>query len=124
MHINIYNRNEFFNIPVDQIIYIKAEDHYTSVYYLNGTRVLISIGLTRFCKILSESIDFDSLFITAGRSYVISVSHINFINIPKEIMAFNSTVGKLFTISMPKTRLRILTDELKKRSGVKYEMKE
>ena len=124
MHINIYNRNEFFNIPVDQIIYIKAEDHYTSVYYLNGTRVLISIGLTRFCKILSESIDLDSLFITAGRSYVISVSHINFINIPKEIMAFNSTVGKLFTISMPKTRLRILTDELKKRSGVKYEMKE
>ena len=108
MTITIYNRNELYNIPLEAIIYLKAEDHYTAAYYHNGSRVLVPVGLSRLAHIIASHTDFDALFIHAGRSYIIGRKHISFINVMKETISFFAIDGKLLTITLPKARLRAL----------------
>ena len=112
MTITIYNRNELYNIQIEAIAYLKAEDHYTAAFYHNGTRLLVPVGLSKLAKAIAAHADFNRLFISAGRSYIISRRHISFINVSKELLVFHTTGSKPLTVSLSKSRLRTLIGEL------------
>lgn len=38
MKLKLYNRDEIFLVNLDTVLYFKAEDHYTSVYYAKDTK--------------------------------------------------------------------------------------
>ena len=126
MTITIYNRNELYNLHIEAIAYLKAEDHYTAAYYHNGMRVLIPIGLTKLAGIIADNTDFNALFIRAGRSHIIGRNHISFINVTKETLAFASSTGRPLVLQLSKGRLRALIAELNRMDnggGKKYSLR-
>ena len=39
--------DELYRIDTSQLIYFEADDHYTNVYYANGTHFVIPFGLSQ-----------------------------------------------------------------------------
>ena len=37
MNITLYNRDELFVVHLESVAYFKAEDHFSRVFYINGT---------------------------------------------------------------------------------------
>lgn len=46
MKLKLYNRDEIFLVNLDSVLYFKAEDHYTSVYYAKDTKQFLPFGLS------------------------------------------------------------------------------
>lgn len=49
MNITLYNRDELFVVHLESVAYFKAEDHFSRVFYINGTDVLLPFGLADIC---------------------------------------------------------------------------
>ena len=47
MKLKLYNRDEIFLVNLDTVLYFKAEDHYTSVYYAKDTKQFLPFGLSQ-----------------------------------------------------------------------------
>lgn len=114
MNITIYNRDELFLINIESVIYLKAEDHYTRIHYTNGTRLLVPFGLSKLCELFAQHIDFDSYFLHAGRSYIISLRHLCFISSIKEQIGFNGSHDRHIIIQMSRPLLKEVIKEMKR----------
>lgn len=90
MKIVASNRDELYWISIDDIAYMQADDHYTAIIMMNGTRQLVPFGLSRLCEIIAQQIDFDRFFIRINRSYVLGVANINSISITKGVVLFSN----------------------------------
>ena len=106
MDITIANRDELFIVNLENVAYFKAEWHFTRVFYLNGTKLLLPSGLSKvFEKILATTADHD-MFIQMGRSLIVSKRGICCLNSAKESLTISGTDNQLITIHVPKPVLK------------------
>lgn len=106
MDITIANRDELFIVNLESVAYFKAEGHFTRVFYLNGTKLLLPSGLSKvFEKILATAADHD-MFIQMGRSLIVSKRSICCLNSVKESLTISGTDNQLITIHVPKPVLK------------------
>lgn len=111
MKIVASNRDELYWISIDDIAYMQADDHYTSVFMMNGTRQLLPFGLSQLCEIMARQIVFDKLFIKINRSYVLGVSNIASISATKGVVLFSNSSCALRLV-LPKGALREASSRL------------
>lgn len=106
MNITIANRDELFIVSLEKVAYFKAEGHFTRVFYLNGTKLLLPCGLSKvFEKILAITYGQD-MFIQMGRSLIVCKRNVCCINSAKESITISGTDNQLINIHVPKSVLK------------------
>ena len=104
--ITIANRDELFIVNLHSVAYFKAEGHYTNVFYLNGTKLLVPSGLSKLHeKILSVG-GMEDRFVPMGRSLLVNRREICSLNPIKETMLLCGTHGQMIQVHVPKSVLR------------------
>ena len=88
MNITLYNRDELFVVHLESVAYFKAEDHFSRVFYINGTDVLLPFGLADICEYVCKCDDPSVAFMRVGRSLFLSLHNVSHVNLLKEKLTF------------------------------------
>ena len=113
MKIILSNRDELYWIRIEDIAYIQADDHYSAIFMVNGTKQVVPFGLSQFCEILSKQVAFEKLFIRINRSFILGITNIYSVSITKGIVIF-SQANHLLRLTIPKDTLRKASSEIRK----------
>ena len=111
MKIKLFNRDEIFVVTLDKVLYFKAEDHYTTVYYGKEQKQLLPFGLSQVMKAIGCQADREE-FIKLGRSILINSYRIVHASVTKEVVTMTNDVG-FITLHMSKSLVKELTRKLK-----------
>lgn len=109
--ITIANRDEFFIVNLDNVAYFKAEGHFTWVFYLNGTRMLVPSGLKKLHEKIRCTNKAADCFLPMGRSIIVNRHEICSLNSVKEIVTVCGSNGQLIPIHVSKSVLRTVIKE-------------
>lgn len=108
MKLYLQNRDEFYIIDLEQILYFKAEDHYAHIHYINGNSAMIPFGLS---TIETQLFSYPHI-IRAGRGYLINTKHIFRLNRIKQTIDFHYTQKENLTIKLSKDAIKIISQKL------------
>lgn len=100
--------NELYVLDCENVLYIKAEDHYSQVCYRTGARFLLPFGLTSIYEKISQAFQEECCLIRIGRSYIVNIRCVFHINTIKEEIILADATGSNHAIHMSKQSLRIL----------------
>lgn len=115
MNITLYNRDELFVVHLESVAYFKAEDHFSRVFYINGTDVLLPFGLADICEYVCKCDDPSVAFMRIGRSLFLNLHNVSHVNLLKEKLTFVDNYGKSVSLTVSKRLLRSLLRILKVR---------
>ena len=103
----INNRDEMIMIFVDNIAYILADGNYTKISYITGMQVVLSLGISKVEKIISDSYASSVCpFVRLGRSVIINQRFLYNINIPKHRLLLTDGEHECLALQMPKQILK------------------
>lgn len=84
-HIIISRGTELLRIPADSLMYIASEGNYSTAVTRDGRKRLVSLQLGQMEDIISEQLgDEREHFLRLGRSLIINMNHIHFIDIGQQ----------------------------------------
>lgn len=106
MNITLYNRDELFVVHLESVAYFKAEDHFSRVFYINGTDVLLPFGLADICEYVCKCDDPSVPFMRVGRSLFLNLHNVSHVNLLKENLTFVDNYGKSVSLTVSKRLLR------------------
>lgn len=108
MKITVSNRDELFRIELDKVMFFKADDHYTEVYYSKEVKQLLPFGLSYIENVIAgHEASEGTCFVRAGRSYLVSIQNVQFVSQTKELVTFACPQGSgQMTIHLPKVVVR------------------
>lgn len=102
--IKIATRDELHIIHLRQVAYFKADGHYTHVYFLNGSKLLVPNGLSKVHeKILAAGC---KDYIPMWRSLLVNKSAICSLYPTKETILIHGSNGQMISVRIPKSVLR------------------
>lgn len=104
--ITIATRDEMYFVALPQVAYFKAEGHYTTVLFLNGTRLLLPCGLAKVREKILATDHPDGAFTQMGRSLLVNTEAVCCINPVKEAVILHGTHGQMLTVHVSKSVLR------------------
>lgn len=113
MKLKLYNRDEIFVIDLDSVIYFKAEDHYTSVYYGKDSKQLLPFGLSQLEKTINALTECASHFMRVGRSHLLNLPRIVHASVVKETVTMMTSSCIFVTIHISRSVIRELARSLK-----------
>ncbi len=86
-------RDFYYIVQVEDIIFCKSENSYTTFYLVNGEEIKVSVSIKNIEKTLDSNV-----FVRPHQSYLVNVQHIKYIRKNnKGDMVLNN--GKTITIS-------------------------
>lgn len=106
MIIKLYNRDEIFLIDLDKVLYFKAEDHYTNIYYDRDTKLLLPFGLSHLEGLLADVCGSDNVFVRAGRSHLINMHKVVRVSVVKESVTMIGGTDSLVSLHLSKVVVR------------------
>lgn len=113
MNITLYNRDELFVVHLESVAYFKAEDHFSRVFYINGTDVLLPFGLADICEYVCKCDDPSVAFMRVGRSLFLNLHNVSHVNLLKEKLTFVDNYGKSVSLTVSKRLLRNVVAHIK-----------
>lgn len=105
--------DELYRIDLSQLLYFQADDHYTNVYYGNGTRFVIPFGLARVEDLIMQMPEASQYLLRLGRKYIVNSNRIFRVSTVKEQIFLFDDQGKNIQLHVSKPVLRNLIDTLK-----------
>lgn len=102
MELYLRNRDELYIIDLENLIYFKADDHYTHVYYITEAQILLPFSLSK----IESQLSCVSYIIRAGRRYLINTKYIYRINSVKQEICFFNCKGETRTIKLSKDAVK------------------
>lgn len=113
MKLKLYNRDEIFVIDLNQVLYFKAEDHYTLVYYGKETKQLLPFGLSQLENAIQALGDSVERFMRAGRSHLINFDKIIHASVSKEVVTMLNGGSLVVTIHVSRSVVKDIARNLK-----------
>lgn len=104
--------NELYVVDCDSVLYMKADDHYTQVYYQSGEHFLLPFGLSSIEDKLVKTFADECFLQRVGRTYIINTHAIFHINTVKEVVLLTDGSGTTHSIRISKQALRNLMDKI------------
>lgn len=99
---------ELYVVDLNQVMYFKADDHYTHIYYSSGTHFMIPFGLSKVEDAIHEKQLFCRRFVRLGRTYIVNIGCVFHVNAIKQVLLISDSHGVNHTIHLPKPVLRML----------------
>lgn len=105
--------DELYRIDTSQLLYFEADDHYTNVYYANGTHFVIPFGLSKVEDLVMRMPSASKQLMRLGRKYIVNTHRIFRASTTKELLFLCDNQGKYVQLHISKPVLRELIDTLK-----------
>ena len=105
--------DELYMIDLTQTLYFMADDHYTHVYYFNGTRFMVPFGLSRIEERLAVlAVHTPHPFKRIGRKYIVNLSTVHNISTTKMQLTLLPSNNKPVVLQVSKPVLRDLLADI------------
>lgn len=104
LKVNIGSYDEIYMVAPEEILFIKADDHYCQVTYHSGLSFMLPHGLGQLDDAF-QSLGFDFLK-RFGRRYIINVNYIVYASTIKQILVLGDASGKRYNLKISKPVLR------------------
>ena len=85
---------EYLRIPPDKLMYVSSEGNYSNVVTMDGRSVLVSMQLGQIESLIGDHFGDDGCnFLRLGRSLIINVDYVFFIDITKQKLVLSDCTG-------------------------------
>lgn len=105
----INTRDELNLIDLDSVACIKASGNYSNVMYIDGKKLIVSVGLSHFETIIKSANTRNNVkntFVRLGRSVIINIRFLSQINILKQKLTLSDRGPHAYQLTVPKNLLR------------------
>lgn len=113
MKLKLYNRDEIFLVNLDTVLYFKAEDHYTSVYYAKDTKQFLPFGLSQLEEAIKNQTNSSESFVRAGRSHLLNFEKVVHVSVAKETVTMYNNVDTFVTVHVSRSVVKDLAKIMK-----------
>lgn len=119
----INSRDELNLIDLDKIACIQANGNYSNLMYIEGQKLMISIGLSQFEQIINRAVG-DSAnesggnpFVRLGRSVIINKRYLTQISMVKQKLLLSDRGKHAYQLIVPKQTLKAFKDLIRAQYG-------
>lgn len=105
----INTRDELNLIDLDLVACINASGNYSNIMYIDGNKILVSVGLSQMEIIINDAVSKQQLpntFVRLGRSVIINNRYLSQINILKQKLTLSDRGTHAYQLTVPKTLLK------------------
>lgn len=101
-------RDEMLIIDLDKIAFFQANGNYTELTYIEGQKLMLSLGLSKVEEYIKKILPVDrpSPFIRLGRSLIINQRFLYSINTLKQKLILSDCANHTYILSISKNLLR------------------
>lgn len=103
--LKLFKRDESFCAVLESVLYLKAEGHYTNMYYCKNSKILLPYGLSQVEKELQKLHD-GHFFVKVGRSYIVDIRKVVYASITKECFTLLDHNGMFTNIVVSKSAVK------------------
>lgn len=105
----INTRDELNLIDLDLVACINASGNYSNVMYIDGNKIMVSVGLSQFESIIKDAVARQhsaNTFVRLGRSVIVNNRYLSQINILKQKITLSDRGTHAYQLSVPKKLLK------------------
>lgn len=116
----INTRDELNLIDLDLVACINANGNYSNVLYIDGNKLMVSVGLSQFEKIIKDAITKQgapNTFIRLGRSVIVNNRYLSQINVLKQTLTLSDRGTHAYRLTVPKNLLKSYKELIRRSFG-------
>lgn len=105
----INTRDELNLIDLDLVACINASGNYSNVMYIDGNKIMVSVGLSQFESIIKDAVvktKAINTFVRLGRSVIVNNRYLSQINILKQKLTLSDRGTHAYQLTVPKNLLK------------------
>ncbi len=113
----INTRDELNLIDLDFVACINANGNYSNVMYMDGNKIMVSVGLSQFEAIIKDAASKSqsaNTFVRLGRSVIINNRYLSQINILKQKLILSDRGKHVYQLTVPKNLLKSYKELIRK----------
>lgn len=112
----INTRDELNLIDLDLVACINASGNYSYVMYIDGNKIMVSVGLSQFESIIKDAVfktKAVNTFVRLGRSVIVNNRYLSQINILKQKLTLSDRGTHAYQLTVPKNLLKSYKELIK-----------
>lgn len=113
----INTRDELNLIDLDLVACIHADGNYSNVMYIDGNKIMVSVGLSQFETIIKDAVrkqNTANTFVRLGRSVIINNRYLSQINVLKQKLTLSDRGSHAYQLTVPKNLLKNYKELIRK----------
>lgn len=120
MMLKLFKRDESFGAMLENVLYFKAEGHYTNVFFTRDSKMLLPYGLSQLDNEIWK-LDNGTCFVKVGRSHIVNLKKVVYACITKESFTLMDQNGNFTNIVVSRAAIKQLIKALKDGKASKEE---
>lgn len=120
MMLKLFKRDESFGAMLEDVLYFKAEGHYTNVFFTRDSKMLLPYGLSQLDNEIWK-LDNGTCFVKVGRSHIVNLKKVVYACITKESFTLMDQNGNFTNIVVSRAAIKQLIKALKDGKASKEE---
>ena len=120
MMLKLFKRDESFGAMLEDVLYFKAEGHYTNVFFTRDSKMLLTYGLSQLDNEIWK-LDNGTCFVKVGRSHIVNLKKVVYACITKESFTLMDQNGNFTNIVVSRAAIKQLIKALKDGKASKEE---
>ena len=118
--LKLFKRDESFGAMLEDVLYFKAEGHYTNVFFTRDSKMLLPYGLSQLDNEIWK-LDNGTCFVKVGRSHIVNLKKVVYACITKESCTLMDQNGNFTNIVVSRAAIKQLIKALKDGKASKEE---
>lgn len=113
----INTRDELNLIDLDLVACINASGNYSNVLYIDGNKLMVSVGLSQFENIIKDVVTKEKVpntFVRLGRSVIVNNRFLSQINVLKQTLTLSDHGTHAYKLTVPKNLLKSYKELIRK----------
>ena len=111
----ISTATDLVRIAARHIVYISSDGNYSTLVQTGNEVRVVTNQLGQLEKMIVEQLpDIGRMFIRIGKSLIINVNTVNYINVPKQQLILVDALQNRYTLSASREALKALKDVIEK----------
>lgn len=118
--LKLFKRDESFGAMLEDVLYFKAEGHYTNVFFTRDSKMLLPYGLSQLDNEIWK-LDNGTCIVKVGRSHIVNLKKVVYACITKESFTLMDQNGNFTNIVVSRAAIKQLIKALKDGKASKEE---
>lgn len=113
----INTRDELNLIDLDLVACIQASGNYSNIMYIDGNKIMVSVGLSQLEIIIIDAINKQQMtntFVRLGRSVIVNNRYLSQINVLKQKLTLSDRGSHAYQLTVPKSLLKDYKELIRK----------
>lgn len=108
---------EMYLVDLPQVLYFKADDHYTHVYTSSGTHMVMPFGLNKVEAAITQHLPEGNYLLRLGRTFIVNIRRIYHVNMLKQNVLLADDHGQVQSLHFSRQVLQSLMEHLERECG-------